>query len=623
MQIKELIAQTRNCLGAQACIFTGKSLDRYNLGFRGKQGRALFAVFPTSLLDLYRLIMLYRDLKVGYLLQGANTSLKGQSTPNVNSKPIVIIKTLKLNKFKIFDLPTTKEYKVILVEPGLALKELESTLTQLGYDLPHKIGSHDFGNTFGGSCAIGCGGVRVDNKSGAPVMTEAGSLGVISLSATGIFYNGIFKPAAAPSGQVLLQKIDSDAIQFSDLELPCLDEVPEFLKGLFIPKSYPIQNKLHDNIFSGQGYEGTQAILLMMYLVRKKVKKTHTYVIPLANPTLKEALYQEVIFKIGAKDPDALPILCESMSANLVRAITVDGVAYPAALFLALMPKFLTRYYVPLLNLRKRISKHWPLFYAKCEDRFGRFLSRLFTPKELFNDFAELLILQVAERHDTHPYLDEFAARLKCFVRQHPLPIMTLTSKSFNERLILQLRNVAALATLSLAEREQGQLFAFDDAIMPGTLTQKYCALLATRLGARFPKAHLAMYLYAHDLKQICHDDWIISFADHRRLTPEEISEINKIQHTTIMEAQGIAHAEHGLGDEADLHLDTDNLVRLLAHRFINDPEGLANPGGGFERAYQRALLDPSLITAAKALQHTLVTKERSKGRLLTFSGYF
>lgn len=76
---------------------------------------------------------------MGYLLQGANTCLKGQSTPNDSDKP----------------------------------------LNTMGYDLPHKIGSQDFGNTFGGSAAIGCGGVRVDNKSGAPATTQAGNLGVV------------------------------------------------------------------------------------------------------------------------------------------------------------------------------------------------------------------------------------------------------------------------------------------------------------------------------------------------------------------------------------------------------------------------------------------------------------
>ncbi|MGC8486333.1 MAG: hypothetical protein ACP5O6_12000, partial [Candidatus Baltobacteraceae bacterium] len=66
--------------------------------------------------------------------------------------------------------------------------------------------------------------------------------------------------------------------------------------------------------------------------------------------------------------------------------------------------------------------------------------------------------------------------------------------------------------------REHGALFAFDDAIMPGTMTEQYCKLFSERLAIAFPGIIIRKYLYGHDLKQISHNDWVLCHLSRRLL---------------------------------------------------------------------------------------------------------
>jgi D-lactate dehydrogenase len=621
---KELgvIEKTRAKLPA-ITVRTGEDIKALTMGFRGKKGEAVAAVEPSSLRELYELITLYKELGIGYLLQGANTALKGQGTPTGGDRPVVIIRTAKLKGFKVLDFPGSEEYKVILVQPGLALKEMEPLLNELGFDLPHKIGSHALGNTFGGSAATGCGGVRVDNRSGEPSTTHLGSLGAITMGAEGMIWNGIFP--RVNSGSELLEKMDAGTFEASEVAVPHLDETVKFIQRLYDPRSYPITNHLNDNPFSGQGYEGTQAIMQLMYLVRRKPTAIASYVVLLPNPKLKEDLYRDVIFKKGPRYPDALPILCESMSAELVSEIVSTGTTYVIPTFLALAPPKIAQYFVTLLSLRKHVMSLFPSVYPVLESSAGKVLSHVLTPTDIrTGGFGEMLILQVADRVGTPNNVLEFNERLDDFVREHPLAIRVLkiSPGSLEERLILQIRNVAAIATVAISAREQGSLFAFDDAIMPGKMTEQYCKLFSEKLAAAFPGIIIRKYLYGHDLKQISHNDWVLSFVDkERKLSPADIHKIYALQHATMLEVGGVPHAEHGIGDHADTDLDRTNLVKLVAHRLLNDPEGLANPGGGFEKAFQKAIGDPSIVEDALRFAHAALQRESERGALLTYSG--
>ncbi len=615
-----LLQKITSILGPNNAVKTGSAIEPFLKGFRGSQGKAIAAVFPESTTDLYRLIQLFHEQGVGYLLQGANTALKGQGTPHGELKPVVIIKTTRLKQIKILDFPDTQGFKILLVQPGLSLKEAEGILDQLGYDLPHKIGSHDLGNTFGASCAIGCGGVRVDNRDGRASMTQTGNMGVVSISAEGIIYNGFIRSDKISSGQELLARIDANSIQIEDIDIPYRDEIRQFIQQLFDAKSYPIKNHRGEILFAGDGGEGSQAIVYQMYLIRKKPARVKTYAVLLKSMDTKEHFYKEVIFSVGSDRPDEIPILCESMNRPLVSTIVRQGVGYTIACILALGSPFIKRHAARFLRWRSRCIKILPSVYLSMESLMGWCLSRIFTPKLILkSDFSEMIVIQMAERsHATHT-IASFENRLDQFSKKDPdsIQVLKLSPGSFSEKLLLQIRNIAALVTFTLSKIYKGTLFAFDDAIMPGSMTNQYCRLLFANLSNKYPGLVLEPFLYGHDLKKINHNDWIIK----GKLERDEVREIHRIQHRIIHEIGGIAHAEHGVGDYADTDLCRHELVKLVAHHLLNDRQRIANPGGGPERAYQKAIADPTILQDARDFAERALQREEGRDTLLTWSG--
>ena len=614
--ILNIIEKTQAELGDPTRVWTGQEIIPILTGFRGKKGKAIAAIFPNSVIEVYKVIQLFQQLNVGFILQGANTALKGQGTPNTDTMPIVIIKTLHLKQIKILNHPQHDEYKIMLVQPGLSLKEAESHLDTIGYDLPHKIGSHDFGNTFGASCATGCGGVRVDNRDGRVSMTESGNLGVVTINAEGLIYNGFVKPETIDFAEQLLHKIDANSLTVEDIDLPRLDETREFMQQLFISQSYPIRNHRGDIIFSGDGAEGSQAIIYQMYLIRKKAERVKLHTLLFNDDDTKARFYNDVIFSCGNNQPDALPILCESMNFNLVNEIVNQGVGFASAVFLTLAPRGLSRYFNTLLTWRNALIKKIPRLYIATESFIGRCLSRCLTPQLIRNThFNDMVIVQVADRSNMQDNITSFAMRLNTFVSKNSSCVNPLNFKNnrFLETLILEIRTTAALATETIAQREKGTLFAFDDAIMPGDMTNTYRQLLLKQLSERFPRQILPPYFYGHDLKQISHNDWVI----RRRCDAIELHEIHALQHQLLDEVGGIAHAEHGIGDYADTDLPRQEVIKLIAHRLLNDIKGIANPGGAWDHAFKQAIHDKKLVAEGITFAQQALARELSRNTLL------
>lgn len=619
MQTSEILLKTREILGNNAEIHTDQALQPFLKGFRGKQGYAIAAVSPKSTTQLYKLIQLYVSLNIGYIMQGANTALKGQGTPNGDSKtPIIIIRTNLLTQYKILDYPGDDDFKILLVEPGFSLKGAEAILNPIGYDLPHKIGSHDLGNTFGASCANGCGGVRVDNRDGRSSMTKSGNMGVIAINTAGIIYNGFIRKNSLLSGEDLFKAIDNNSLEISDIDLPDINEINMFLKKLAIDKSYPIHNHRGDIIHAGDGGEGLQVIAYQMYLIRRKPKQIRTFALTFFDINLKEKFYKDVIFANPNQNTESLPILCEAMNTNMVKAIVKNGVGYLNAVLLGKFPQFIGNHTNTLLKTRNIFIRNCPVIYITIESFIGKILSKLFTPKAILNlDFKELVIIQVANRNNIDS-IQEFQQKIESFIQNNSglVEILDIKAGSFEERLLLQIRTVSAITTLTISQQQKGELLAFDDAIMPGNMLHQYCDLLYAKLSEKYPGLVSEPYVYGHDLKQINHNDWIIK----QKLSDSESKEVHHLQHQLIESIGGIPHAEHGVGDYSDTDMNRDSLVKLVAHRLLNDIHGLANPNGGPDRAFKKAILDSTIVTDGIIFAKQALARELERGTLLNWS---
>lgn len=600
-------------------VKTGKAIAPLLKGFRGKQGQAMAAVYPASVTDLYQLIVLCQKLEVGYVLQGGNTALKGQGTPNTWDKPVILIKTTSLNHIQLLDFPDTDEYKILLVEPGVTLKQANELLDRHGYNLPHKTGSYDLGNTFGASCANACGGIEVDNRDGRASKTQSGNMGVVAVSAKGVLYNGFIHPDKASSGLELLKRIEQHNLTSQDILLPVCDEIDEFLKKLFVSKSYPIHNHRGDILFAGDGGEGSQAILYQMYLVRKKPEKISTFFL-LLSPGMKASLYQDVVLFDGPEKTDSLPIVCESMNQPLLNQMVNHGFGFLTAFILAFDLAWIQKHIDKLMVFRNALIRFVPKGYLVLEAWLGKCLAYFGVPKLVRKGaYDEMVIISIANRSGEHQNIQHFESKLKPFLEKNRSHVQWIKVKpnGFKEKLLLKTRTNAALATLDIALINQSVLLPFDDAIMPGSMTQQYCQLLSQRLKQTFQANILGPYLYGHDLKQISHNDWIILGS----YTKEQISAMHAVQFETIQEVGGLAHAEHGIGDYADTDLSRPELVKLVAHRFLNDIQGIANPGGASERAFKQALQDSNLVQDAIAFAKSALNREQTRQTLLNWSG--
>jgi D-lactate dehydrogenase len=82
-------------------------------------------------------------------------------------------------------------------------------------------------------------------------------------------------------------------------------------------------------------------------------------------------------------------------------------------------------------------------------------------------------------------------------------------------------------------------------------------------------------------------------------------------------EMGGISHAEHGIGDYAATDLPRIEVVKLIAHRLLNDIKGIANPGGAWNTAFNQALQDKALVIDGIAFAHQALARELSRDTLL------
>ncbi|AHE66779.1 hypothetical protein Loa_01225 [Legionella oakridgensis ATCC 33761 = DSM 21215] len=354
-----------------------------------------------------------------------------------------------------------------------------------------------------------------------------------------------------------------------------------------------------------------------MYLIRKKPQKLRTYAL-LFKENLKEHFYKEVIFSEGPEKTDALPTLCESMNSNIVQEIVTNGFGFLSAILLALKNRWLTGHIQKLLSLRNQLIQLIPSVYIKFELFLGKYLSKLLIPSVIRKSkYKELLVLQVSERESNPGNIANFEKKLSQFIEHHPnaLQLIQYQPHSFSEKIILNTRMSAALATLTLTIYKRGVLFPFDDAIMPGEMTESYASQLAQKLSELCPKHELlGPYLYGHDLKQINHNDWIIT----GELSEETLKKIHHVQCELVQAVGGHPHAEHGVGDYADTDLNYDELVKLVAHRLLNDVSGLANPGGAYQKAFKKAIEDKGIV--GDAIQFAIKAIEREQTRFTLFN---
>lgn len=166
MSNHSFVDQLIEILGANNVLTGENQTEHYRTGFRSGQGSALAVVFPTTLLDQWKVLeACIKEDKI-VIMQAANTGLTEGSTPSGDDydREIVVINTTRMNKIYLIN-----EGDQIISFPGSTLFTLEKMLKPINR-APHSvIGSSCIGASIVGGVANNSGGALVQR---GPAYTE-------------------------------------------------------------------------------------------------------------------------------------------------------------------------------------------------------------------------------------------------------------------------------------------------------------------------------------------------------------------------------------------------------------------------------------------------------------------
>ena len=152
-------------VGKKNFLINEKEKTPYTSGWRTKPGECEFVVLPDSLSNMWAVLKLCVENNKYILMQAANTSLTGGSTPNGKyDQGLVIINTTKLKTI----IPIKKGNQV-LAFPGSTLYDLEKKVKPYNRAPHSEIGSSCIGASVVGGVCNNSGGALI--KRG-PAYTE-------------------------------------------------------------------------------------------------------------------------------------------------------------------------------------------------------------------------------------------------------------------------------------------------------------------------------------------------------------------------------------------------------------------------------------------------------------------
>ncbi len=155
----------REAIGGDYVLTDRHKTKAYRTGYRSNAGECLAVLRPGTLLEMWRLLQIAVGYDFNILVQAANTSLTGGSTPlDSYDHDIVIINTCRLNKIHIINNGTQ-----VICHAGSTLHKLEEQLRPVGR-VPHSvIGSSCIGASVIGGICNNSGGALIER---GPAYTE-------------------------------------------------------------------------------------------------------------------------------------------------------------------------------------------------------------------------------------------------------------------------------------------------------------------------------------------------------------------------------------------------------------------------------------------------------------------
>jgi len=386
MKTDDLIEHFNNIVGPKKVLTQETKTAYYRSGFRSGRGTALAILFPSTLLELWKLIEACVNANCIIIMQAAKTGLTEGSAPSGNDydREVVVINTLSISQIHLIN-----DGKQVVSLPGASLHSLEEELMKINR-APHSvIGSSQIGATVIGGIANNSGGALV--KRG-PAYTELALYAQVDENGKLHLINhlGIDGLGETPeeiltniqTGNFKAENIQNDARMASD------NEYIEWVRDITsdIPSRFNADER---RLFEASGCAGKLAVFAV---------RTDTFAMP----------EKEQIFYLGTNDPKKLSKLrrdiltdfenLPEMAEYLHRTIFNITEDYGKDTFLAInylgtkkMPQFFA--------IKARIEhllKRMPLLSDKLPDKFLYYFSKLF-PQQLPKK-----MLDIRDRYEHH-----------------------------------------------------------------------------------------------------------------------------------------------------------------------------------------------------------------------------
>lgn len=166
MTQQSLVAELSSVLTPEKVKTNPRQTEHYRMGWRSGGGSALAVVFPSTLVEFWRVLEVCVKADCIMIMQAAKTGLTEGSTPSGDDydRDVIVINTLIMNKLIVLG-----EGEQVVSLPGTTLHTLEKALKPLNR-APHSvIGSSCLGASIVGGVANNSGGALV--KRG-PAYTE-------------------------------------------------------------------------------------------------------------------------------------------------------------------------------------------------------------------------------------------------------------------------------------------------------------------------------------------------------------------------------------------------------------------------------------------------------------------
>jgi D-lactate dehydrogenase (quinone) len=378
----------------------------YCSGFRSGSGSALAVIFPSTLLEQWKLIETCVKYNCIIIMQAAKTGLTEGSSPSGNKydRDVVIINTLKINKIHLIN-----DGKQAVSLSGASLHNLEEKLIKIDR-APHSvIGSSQLGATVVGGVANNSGGALV--KRG-PAYTELSLYAQVNKDGRLHLVNHLGIDGLGKTPEEILSNVQKGNFNPSDIQYDTgvasdheyIDRVRDIDSD--IPARYNADER---RLFESSGCAGKLGIFAVRTDTFKNPKKKQVFYLGTNSPDKLSQLRKDIL-----KNFENLP----DMAEYLHRTIFKMTETYGKDTFLSI--NYLGTKKIPhFFAIKAKVEnllKQLPLLSDSLPDKFLFYLSKIFpqhVPKRML-DFCDRyehhLILNMSDKGivEAHNYLNKY-----------------------------------------------------------------------------------------------------------------------------------------------------------------------------------------------------------------------